>query len=211
MTDQQHRFALEILDRLPLDGWNTVLDIGAGPGYQTQWFLDHGKEAWAVDLAAPILPVPFVRADAHALPQADSSVDAVWTHHAFEHMRDPLGALMEVSRVLRPGGWLFFTVPDTDGVISSGHINRYDMALVVYHLAMCGFDAANGHFGKYRSHLRAAVRKIDTPATLDTTVTSLWKRGRLPASVGNDVTKTGRFSNSSLSTTWLDGSKHHYR
>lgn len=196
MTDQQHRFALEFLEQLPLDGFDSVLDIGAGPGFQTQWFIQQGKDAKAVDLCPPRVDVPWVNADAHTLPFNDASVDAVWTHHAFEHIRDPLGALLEASRVLKPGGYLFFTVPDTDGVVSNGHINRYDMPLVVYHLAMCGFDTLTGCFGKFRSHLRAVVRKIDTPDG--------------PCSVRDDVMRTGRFRKSSLVTKWLDGSTHNY-
>lgn len=207
MSDQQHRFALEFLEQLPLDQFDSVLDIGAGPGYQTQWLIERGKRATAVDLVEPVVALPdWVRADAHALPMQDESVDAVWTHHAFEHIRDPLGALMEVSRVLRPGGLLFFTVPDTDGVISNGHINRYDMPLVVYHLAMCGFDAKAGCFGKFRSHLRAVVRKASTPDTPCSDVRLL----RLPDSVSEDVRQTGRFRKSSLVTKWLDGSTHRY-
>lgn len=210
MSGQQHTFALELLESLPLDGWDSVLDIGAGPGFQTQWFVQQGKDAKAVDLCPPRVDVPWVNADAHALPFDDASVDAVWTHHAFEHIRDPLGGLMEISRVLKPGGYLFFTVPDTDGVVSNGHINRYDMPLVVYHLAMCGFDTLTGCFGKFRSHLRAVVQKIDTPATLYSDVQVLLAAGRLPSSVRDDVMRTGRFRKSSLVTKWLDGSTHNY-
>lgn len=210
MADQQHRFALEFLEQLPLGEFDSVLDIGAGPGYQTQWLIENGKQAVAFDLVPPRVDVPNAQGDAHALPFDDASVDAVWTHHAFEHMRDPLGGLMEISRVLKPGGYLFFTVPDTDGVISNGHINRYDMPLVVYHLAMCGFDTLTGCFGKFRSHLRATVRKIDTPDGPCSDVRTLLASGRLPSSVSDDVMRTGRFRKSSLVTKWLDGSTHRY-
>lgn len=194
MSDQQHRFALEFLGQLPMDGWTSVLDIGAGPGYQTEWFLQQGKLTTAVDLTPPKVDVPYREADAHALPFTAQSVDAVWSHHMLEHVRDPLGVLLEMSRVLRPGGYLFLTVPDTDGVVSTGHINRYDMSLVVYHLAMCGFDTRVGTFRKARSHLRSVVQKIDTPTELDTNVRSLWDRGRLPDCVGPTVLSTGRFT-----------------
>ena len=211
MSDQQHRFALEMLELLPMDGWDTIIDIGAGPGYQAEWFAQQGKSVTAFDMVPPRVDVPYVTGDAHALPFDDESFDAAWTHHAFEHIRDPLGALLEVSRVLKPNGYLFFTVPDTDGVVSSGHINRYDMPLVVYQLAMCGFDTLTGCFGKFRSHLRAVVQKIDTPKRLCSDVQVLLASGRLPNSVGQDVMETGRFRKSSLVTKWLDGSTHRYR
>lgn len=206
VSNQQHRFALEFLNQLPMEGWGTVLDIGAGPGYQTQWFQEHGKQATAFDLSPPIEDVPFVTGDAHELPFENESFDAVWTHHVFEHVRDPLGVLLETNRVLKPNGYLFFTVPDTDGVVSSGHINRYDMTLVVYHLAMCGFDVRAGYFGRFRSHLRAVVRKNATPEALMQNVDKL----QLPVSCDETVRQTGRFTKGSLVTTWLDGTTHRY-
>lgn len=208
--NQQHTFALEFLRLLPpLRSGSNVLDIGGGPGYQTQWLREQGYNATSVDLSPPTVNVPWVNANAHALPFDDATVDAVWTHHAFEHFRDPLGALAEVNRVLRDGGWLFFTVPDTDGVVSSGHINRYDMPLVIYHLAMCGFDCATGRFGKFRSHLRAAVCKRG-PADMQTDVRALADQGRLPTSAAEAVRRTGRFDRAALVTTWLDGSVQRY-
>ena len=57
MTDQQHRFALELLEQLPMDGWDTVLDIGAGPGYQAQWFAQQGKSVTAFDMVPPRVDV----------------------------------------------------------------------------------------------------------------------------------------------------------
>ena len=210
MTDQQHTFALEFLRLLPvLPKGSRILDIGGGPGYQTQWLRECTYDAVSVDLQAPSVDVPHVAADAHALPFEDGSVDAVWTHHAFEHMRDPLGALPEINRVLRQDGYLFFTVPDTNGVVSSGHINRYDMTLLVYHLAMCGFNTRAGHFGKFRSHLRASVRKM-MPADMESNVRALCDQGRLPASVEGTVRRTGRFDRAALVTTWLDGTFQRY-
>src|SRR5256885_1661271 len=36
------------LSRLPVD-FETVLDVGAGAGYHSKWFLDHGKKPVALD------------------------------------------------------------------------------------------------------------------------------------------------------------------
>jgi hypothetical protein len=83
------------------------------------------------------------------------------------------------------------------------------MPLLVYHLAMCGFDCATGRFGKFRSHLRAAVRKRGQ-ADMETSVRALADQGRLPTSAVEAVRRTGRFDRAALVTTWLDGTIQRY-
>lgn len=48
-------------------------------------------------------------------PFEDSSVGVVRAFDIFEHLRDPLHTMKELSRVLVPGGWAFIQVPSTDG------------------------------------------------------------------------------------------------
>ena len=43
---------------------------------------------------------------------ADASVDFVVANHVLEHIEDPIAALENLARVLRPGGVLFITLPD---------------------------------------------------------------------------------------------------
>jgi SAM-dependent methyltransferase len=62
-----------------------------------------------------LLVTPDVICPAHRLPFADSSLDFVLTSHLLEHIADPIAALVEWRRVLRPGGLLFLRVPDHRG------------------------------------------------------------------------------------------------
>ena len=50
-------------------------------------------------------------ADAHAMPIADASVDAVWIQAVLEHVLDPATVVSEILRVLRPGGLVFADTP----------------------------------------------------------------------------------------------------
>lgn len=49
--------------------------------------------------------------DVQALTFADASFDLCTSTEVFEHVEDDLAGFGEIHRVLRPGGWLVFTVP----------------------------------------------------------------------------------------------------
>jgi len=73
----------------------------------------------------------YPQVDMHALPYADASFDVVVHSDTLEHVRDPVHALGECRRVLRPGGALCYTVPivvgrlsrDREGLRASYHGN----------------------------------------------------------------------------------------
>jgi SAM-dependent methyltransferase len=50
-----------------------------------------------------------------AWPFEDSSIGIIRAFDVFEHLKDPIFVMKEVSRVLAPGGFLFCQVPSTDG------------------------------------------------------------------------------------------------
>lgn len=47
-----------------------------------------------------------------ALPVPDDTLDYLCTSHVLEHLADPIAALLEWERALRPGGFLYLVVPD---------------------------------------------------------------------------------------------------
>lgn len=56
--------------------------------------------------------------DIHALPYEDGSFDVVMHSDTLEHVKDPVHALSECRRVLKPDGALCFTVPVIVGRMS---------------------------------------------------------------------------------------------
>jgi len=56
-------------------------------------------------------PLTDVIADAHILPFADASFDAVFCFGVFEHLARPWVVTAEIERVLKPGGTFYMEVP----------------------------------------------------------------------------------------------------
>ncbi len=96
-----------------------VLDVGCGPGSITIGFAEavFPGEAVGVDFqpsqvalaqasssSRGTLNARFEVADVYQLPFPDASFDAVFAHAVLWHLREPLRALAEIRRVLRPGG-----------------------------------------------------------------------------------------------------------
>jgi SAM-dependent methyltransferase len=61
-------------------------------------------------------------ADAHHIPLADTSVDAVWIQAVLEHVLDPWRVVSEIHRVLKPGGIVYAETPFLQQV----HEGAYD-------------------------------------------------------------------------------------
>jgi SAM-dependent methyltransferase len=92
-----------------------VLDCGAGEG----WYRDRfdGRRYFAVDLALGNPQWNYggldVLADLHRLPFRDRCADAVLSTQTLEHLREPRAFFAEAARVLRPGGALWLTAPQS--------------------------------------------------------------------------------------------------
>lgn len=92
-----------------------VLDLGCGEGGSVDRFRRHHPDVdWVgVDIADSQearrrrrSDATFVTYDGLIVPFPESSFDLVYSSQVLEHVRDPLGQLREVRRVLRPGGAL---------------------------------------------------------------------------------------------------------
>jgi len=62
--------------------------------------------------ADKLVPVEIVDDGERLRSQPDASADFIIANHFIEHTEDPLGALANHLRVLRPGGILYLAVPD---------------------------------------------------------------------------------------------------
>lgn len=99
----------------------SLLDVGFGPGTITLDLAEVVAPGRVIGIEHAPAAVDAARANARQrsdgqtefrlgdvmeLPFDDASVDVVHAHQVLQHLTDPVGALHEMARVCRPGGWV---------------------------------------------------------------------------------------------------------
>jgi SAM-dependent methyltransferase len=113
-----------------------MLDVGSADGPSVAWMRgDHRRTAIDVDPRG-LKPGEGVCASAMALPFGDETFDVVGAFDVLEHCDPEAQAVLELTRVLRPGGRLLMSVPAyawawTDHDRQAGHYRRYTRTRLV--------------------------------------------------------------------------------
>ena len=104
----------------------TVLDVGCGTGLYSIRLSEGGADVTAVDISSKMIEIArhkaqdrgqyiwYDQADMAKLPYENRTFDMVVSITALEFATDPLPVLMEMARVLRPGGKLVVGVLNND-------------------------------------------------------------------------------------------------
>jgi 2-polyprenyl-3-methyl-5-hydroxy-6-metoxy-1,4-benzoquinol methylase len=186
-----------LLDRVNESGEPLrVLDVGCGPGLLLDEARRRGWRAHGVDLSAWAVEQARARGidalhgtlEDAAFPAAH--FDAVFMVDVLEHLPDPVGTLLEATRVLRPGGSLCVVTPDASSAAARllgsrwwgmlpGHIVLFPHAVTVELVRALGYEVrgsrpAARHFsidyllGTLRSYAPVAerVRRLLTTTPL---------------------------------------------
>lgn len=121
--EQRHwHTAKDALARMPVEDDETVLDLGCGSGYAARALSEAGgaDRAYGLDGSPEMVDnargytdddsVGFVVGDFQSLPFETDGVDHAFSMEAFYYAPDPMAALAELHRVLRPGGTFYCAV-----------------------------------------------------------------------------------------------------
>ena len=108
-----------LVNELSPEPLGEVLDVGTGAGYLLKTLAPQVKRAMGVDISSDALQLArtqvqgagfshcvFRRADMYSLPCAADEFDTVTMGRVLAQAADPVAALTEAARVLRPGGRL---------------------------------------------------------------------------------------------------------
>jgi len=105
---------------------HTILDVGCGPGIFT-YILSLFKYSYIVSTDVAVLMtkeakkrvnsinVEFIVADAQHMPLRSSSIDYVIAYRVLEYLLNLVKGLMEIERVLKPGGIASVQLPSKSG------------------------------------------------------------------------------------------------
>ncbi len=166
-----------VLEVLSLEPNTWLLDIGCGTGWaviQAAQKIPRGM-ACGIDLSPGMIAqarrqtdghsnIEFRLADAESIPYPAESFEAVMCTNSFHHYSDPLQALSEMRRVLKPKGELLLLDSNRGGCIwvwlwdrihrisERGHVKYYSEQELLVLLRKAGFHDAvvvesnHGHF-----------------------------------------------------------------
>ncbi|MGI4798378.1 MAG: class I SAM-dependent methyltransferase [Janthinobacterium lividum] len=135
-----------------------VLDVAAGEGYGTALLAQVARSATGVEISGEaaahaareyVRPnLRYLQGDARKIPVGDASMDVVVSFETVEHLFEQDVFLSEIKRVLRPGGRLVMSSPNSEAYSPPGsEANPYH----VRELSRPEFvDLLGRHFGHVR-------------------------------------------------------------
>lgn len=125
----------------------SVLDCGCGPGSITLDIAEQiqhghvvgidfvGSQFELARVAAQqrgVVNSSFQTGDIYSLPFENESFDRVFSHAVMEHLTNPIRALQELFRILKPGGVIGVCSPDWGGFILSPPSEALSAAVAAY-------------------------------------------------------------------------------
>lgn len=118
----QRDFEYDVIVRL-LPAGARLLEIGAGPGYQSRRFQGDGFDVSAIDLSTSNYSdhrvFNVVAYDGRNIPFVADEFDVIFSSSVLEHVTDLPALQNEIRRVLKPGGMVMHVLPSASWRVST--------------------------------------------------------------------------------------------
>jgi len=160
-----------------------VLDVGCGAGAQTAWLYLEGFAVWAADVSTSAIERAQVRIDgvgnpkggfcklmvadvSQKLPLKDGNFDAAIDVCCLQHIVEPARlskALIEIRRVLKPGGWLFSVLAsDRHDPVAFGGMDAHGYRAVEAQALFkyAGFNIVSMHSKEHTDEFSGVTRTV---------------------------------------------------
>jgi ubiquinone/menaquinone biosynthesis C-methylase UbiE len=116
-TEYPELLARHLVAKFSLNQNDKLLEVGCGRGEVLRGLIRCGLKCYGVDqsdIAGKICPEAEIKvADLEAdLPYSDNSFDLVYSKSVLEHFYHPEKLVLEIYRILRPGGRAIIMTPD---------------------------------------------------------------------------------------------------
>lgn len=143
--------------------FDSVMDIGCGNGFASEFFTDHGKNVTAIDYGKSphfkdTMAKNVIIGDFNEL-KFDKKYDAIWCCMVLEHQLDVQTFLAKINSFLKEGGVLCVTVPRKKDGLVGGHVSLWNPGMLIYRLVLAGFDCQNAHVKCYGYNISVIVEK----------------------------------------------------
>lgn len=141
----------------------SILDVGCGPGSITIGLAQRvpNGHVTGIDVAEDVLVqarelaadsgvtnAVFEPGDVYALTYEDDSFDVAYAHQVLQHLTDPVRALRELRRVVKPSGLVAIRDVDYGTMIHAPDTAELDRWLELYH-AVASRNDAEADAGRY--------------------------------------------------------------
>lgn len=162
---------------LELRKGETVLDVGCGYSWTTEWFHRAGVPAVGLDISRVYLDIAIARigadrphlvvGDVEHVPLRDASIDAVLAYESFHHVPDRRRAMASFDRVLRESGRILLAEPGADHEQAAHSVD----VMRKYGILERGMELPEVR--AYADGTRLAVEQIHLTRMLDADVTGV--------------------------------------
>lgn len=149
--------------------FQTVADIGAGVGWHSKIFKDHGKTVVGIELGKTE-HLHSGQTDGRGQQSAivgnfmcgrlDRQFDVVWANHVLEHIQNPGLFMKRLFDMLPEGGILALSVPPFKTATVGGHVTNWHAGLLIQHLVRSGFDCKHLRFLRHGYNLSLLLKKV---------------------------------------------------